>query len=73
MIKFTIIFGLIYACLYVLTQIWVDGQDPLNKFRMSVNKLTANESLWFGLIGLMRILTIIFGFISAIILVVRLL
>ena len=71
MIKFTIILIIVYFVSAKFTSIYVNGLDTMDKFRLANRKFTKGESIWFLLLGLMRVASIIFGAISVIMLVVK--
>lgn len=71
MIKFTIIFIVVYLVFEWLMKVWVQGLSPLNKLRIGMKNFTKKETIIFGLLGTMKILTVIFGAISVIVLVFR--
>lgn len=71
MIKFTIILIIVYFVSAKFTIIYVNGLDTIDKFRLANKKFTKGQSIWFLLLGLMRVASIIFGAISVIMLVVK--
>ena len=72
MIKFTIIFVIVYFVLYYLTKWYVDGMNILDKYMLAKGYYgTKKRYVWFAFLSLMRYLSIIFAAISAILLVVR--
>ena len=71
MIKFTIILIIIYFVLKKFTKIYVENLSTINKMRLANDKFTKGQSIWFSLLGLTRAASIIFGAISAIMLVVK--
>lgn len=70
MIKFTIIFVIVYFVLYLLTKIYVDSLDVVDKYMLVRGHQSTLQTIWFILLGLMKVLSIVFTFISAILLVV---
>lgn len=70
MIKFTIIFVVVYLALKAFTKMYVNGLSPIDKLRIARNNLTKKEQLWFSGLGIMQILGIVFEVISLIIIVV---
>lgn len=71
MIKFTIIFIVVYLVAEWFAKMYVMNLNPLDKLRYSMGKLTKKETIWFAVLGFMKILTVIFGAISVILLVLR--
>lgn len=71
MIKFTIIFIVVYLVLEWFVRMYVQNLNPLDKLRVSMDKFTKKETILFAVLGLMKILTVIFGAISVIVLVLR--
>ena len=71
MIKFTIIFIVVYLVAEWFAKMYATNLSPLDKLRYSMGKLTKKETIWFAVLGFMKILTVIFGAISVILLVLR--
>lgn len=71
MIKFTIIFIVVYLVAEWFAKMYVTNLSPLDKLRYSMGNLTKKEIIWFAVLGFMKILTVIFGAISVILLVLR--
>ena len=70
MIKFTIIFVIVYFVLYLLTKIYVDSLDVVDKYMLVRGHRSTLQTIWFVLLGLMKVLSIVFASISGILLVV---
>lgn len=71
MIKFTIIFIVVYFVFEWFAKMYVQSLNELGKLRFSHGKLTKKETILVTILGLMKILTVIFGAISVIVLVLR--
>jgi hypothetical protein len=71
MIKFTIIFIVIYLVAEWFAKVYVRGLSALDKFRIGLQKYNKKETIFFAVLGIMKILTVIFGAISVIVLVLR--
>lgn len=71
MIKFTIIFIVAYLVVEWFVKVWYRGLSPLNQIRIDMKNFTKKETIIFGLLGVMKILTVIFGAISVIVLAFR--
>lgn len=71
MIKFTIILIIVYFVSAKFTKIYVENLSTIDKMRLANNKFTKGQSIWFLLLGLMRVASIILGAISVIMLVVK--
>lgn len=70
MIKFTIIFVIVYFILHLLTKIYVSSLNDFQRFMLARGHKSTLQTIWFILLGLMKILSIVFAAISAILLVV---
>lgn len=73
MIKFTIIFIVVYFVFEWFVKMYVQNLSPLDKLRYSMGNLNTKETILFAVLGFMKILTVIFGAISVIVLVCRVL
>lgn len=71
MIKFTIVFVIVYLVLMAITKIYVSGLDAVDQYLIAFKKFSKGQSIWFAILGIMRLLSIIFGAISVIMLVVE--
>ena len=71
MIKFTIIWCIVNALFLVIGRIYIDGLSLSDKARFTFGYKNKFEKWYFGLVGIMAMLSIIFVFISAIVLVCR--
>lgn len=71
MIKFTIIFIVVYLVAEWFVKVYVRGLSALDKFRIGLQKYNKKETILFAVLGFMKILTVIFGAISVIVLVLR--
>lgn len=71
MIKFTIIFIVVYFVFEWFAKMYVQNLNPLDKLRYSMGNLNTKETIFFAVLVFMKILTVIFGAISVIVLVLR--
>lgn len=73
MIKFTIIFIVVYYVFAWFTAQWINNMSPLNKIRFGMKNYTKKETIILFVLGLMKILSVIFGAISIVVLACRVL
>ena len=71
MIKFTIIWCIVNALFVVIGRLYINGLSLSERFRVQYVKKNKFENWYFGLVGLMTIFSIVFVFVSAIVLVCR--
>ena len=71
MIKFSIIFIVLYFVLNILLRLYVKGLSRVDQLRISVGNVTKGEQISFMILGAMKVLSIIFVAIDVIILVVK--
>lgn len=71
MIKFTIIWVIVYFVAIWFSKCWVENLGPLDALRFKSGNLTKRETLWFCIVGILRFGSVIFGAISVIMLVIK--
>lgn len=71
LIKFSIIFVVIYLTAMSFTKIYVSGLGSWDTIRWSLKKYTKKESIWLFIVGLMRLVTILLIPINVIVLVIK--
>lgn len=60
MIKFSIIFVVIYLLLLALTKLYISSLDKVDQYRLLVlNLTTKRQTIWFALMWLMTIASIL--------------
>lgn len=71
MIKFTIIWVIVYFVATWFSERWAENLEPLDTLRVKTGNLTKRETLWFCIVGILRLGSVIFGAISVIMLVIK--
>lgn len=73
MIKFTIIWVIVYFVLWFITKMYVSGMNMAERMKFSLGwkYWSKGQRIWFTALGWMRLLSVIFGGVSAILLVLK--